>query len=73
VSDPTVDQAASHRGKITLGAVVFAGLICLDVLEYIVAQTAQQVLVWMALLAVPQAALIAVFYMHVRQLRGRDR
>jgi len=72
VSEP-MDQAASLRRKMTLGAVVFGGLILLDMLEYIVAQTAQQVLVWMTILAIPQAALIAVFYMHLRQLRGGDR
>ena len=69
----TETTAPARRGKMRLGAVVFAGLILLDAVEYIVATTAQQVLLWMIVLALPQAILIAWFYMHVRQLRGGDR
>lgn len=60
------------RGKMLMGAVVFAALIVLDTIEYVVAITAGQVLLWMTLLALPQAGLIAWFYMHLHQLRGGD-
>lgn len=60
------------RRKMLIGGAVFAALIVLDTVEFIVAITAGQVLLWMALLALPQALLIAWFYMHVRQLRGGD-
>jgi cytochrome c oxidase subunit IV len=61
------------RGKMLLGTVVFAGLILLDTVEFLVAITAEQVLLWMTLLALPQAGLIVWFYMHVHQLRGGER
>lgn len=60
---------ARVRGKMRLGAWVFAGLLALDAFEYMIAQTADQVLLWMALLAFPQALLIVRFYMHVKQLK----
>jgi hypothetical protein len=51
------------------GSYVFAALIGLDVVEYIVAINAKHVLVWMTLLAMPQVWLIARFFMHYPQLR----
>lgn len=65
--------APTLRGRMQLGTVVFAGLILLDTVELVVAITAGQVLLWMTLLALPQAGLIAWFYMHAHQLRGGER
>lgn len=57
-----------RRSAMTLGAVVFVALIALDVIEFVVAQVASQLLLWMAILAIPQAGLILWFYMHLPQL-----
>ncbi len=62
----------AERTKMRLGAQVFVGLVLLDVVEYLVATTVQRTLVWLVLLALPQAWLIVRFYMHVRQLRGEE-
>lgn len=63
------DLGVRKRRAMRFGAAVFAGLIVLDTVEYLVAQVAGQLLLWMTILALPQVVLIAVFYMHVRQLR----
>ena len=55
--------------RLTAGWLVYAGLMILDGIEYLVAVNARQVTFWMVLLAAPQAWLIARFYMHSRQLR----
>lgn len=57
-----------RRSAMTLGTVVFVALIVLDSIEFVVAQVANQLLLWMTLLAIPQAGLILWFYMHLRQL-----
>ncbi len=57
-----------RRGAMALGTAVFIGLIVLDTIEFVVARFADQLLLWMTLLALPQAGLILWFYMHVRQL-----
>lgn len=57
-----------RRSAMTLGSVVFVALIVLDSIEFVVAQVANQLLLWMTLLAIPQAGLIMWFYMHLRQL-----
>jgi len=68
------ELAAARRSKMLIGALVFAALIVLDAIEYVVAQVADQRLLWMSLLAIPQAGLIVWFYMHVHQLSsGRGR
>ena len=56
-----------------IGVTVFVSLIVLDLTEFLVSQVADQLLLWMTLLAVPQAVLIAVFYMHIRQLWQEER
>jgi cytochrome c oxidase subunit IV len=65
------ELAAARRRKMSIGTAVFAALIVLDGVEYIVAQVADQTLLWMGMLAIPQAGLIVWFYMHVHQLSGR--
>lgn len=60
-----------RRGAMALGTAVFVALIVLDGIEFLVAQFAGQLLLWMALLAIPQAILIAWFYMHLGQLWRR--
>lgn len=57
-----------RRSAMTLGRVVFVALIVLDSIEFVVSQVARQLLLWMTLLAIPQAGLILWFYMHLRQL-----
>lgn len=57
-----------RRSAMTLGTAVFVALIVLDSIEFVVAQVASQLLLWMALLAIPQAGLILWFYMHLGQL-----
>lgn len=57
-----------RRSAMALGTAVFVALIVLDAIEFAVSQVANQLLLWMALLAIPQAGLILWFYMHVRQL-----
>ncbi len=60
--------------RLFVGELVIAALFVLDALEYVVAVNADQTVLWMALLATPQAWLIFRFYMHGRQLRrgGED-
>lgn len=57
---------------IRLGVKVLAGLVALDIAEYVVAVTMDHVLIPMIVLALPQAWLILRFYMHVRQLRHAE-
>lgn len=61
-----------RRRAMTLGTAVFVGLIVLDAIEFTVAQLARQLLLWLTLLAIPQAGLIAWFYMHARQLWRKE-
>lgn len=63
---------ARRRAKMRIGSLVFAALIVLDLIEYAVAQVAGHLLLWMTLLAIPQAGLIVLFYMHFRQLWRED-
>jgi hypothetical protein len=74
--EPTVEERRSledrRRTKMTIGVAVFASLIVLDLTEFLVSQVAGQLLLWMSLLAIPQAVLIAIFYMHIRQLWRED-
>jgi heme/copper-type cytochrome/quinol oxidase subunit 4 len=67
-----VGTSERKRSAMTLGAVVYVGLIVLDAIEFVVAQVARQTLLWMALLAIPQAGLILWFYMHLGQLRREE-
>ncbi len=73
---PTVEGRraleARRRTKMAIGVAVFVTLIVLDLTEFLVSQVADQLLLWMSLLAIPQAVLIAFFYMHIRQLRRED-
>lgn len=62
------DTYERRRRAMTLGTVVFVALIVLDTIEFVVSQVASQLLLWMALLAIPQAGLILWFYMHLGQL-----
>ncbi len=64
----TPETYERRRSAMALGTAVFVGLIVLDSIEFVVAQVADQLLLWMTLLAVPQALLILWFYMHLRQL-----
>ncbi len=64
----TPETHERRRSAMALGTAVFVGLIVLDSIEFVVAQVADQLLLWMTLLAVPQALLILWFYMHLRQL-----
>jgi len=61
-----------QRRAMRLGTVVFVALIVLDAIEFVVSQVASQLLLWMALLAIPQAGLILWFYMHLGQLRREE-
>lgn len=74
--EPTVEERRSlearRRTKMALGVAVFVSLIVLDLTEFLVSQVAGQLLLWMSLLAIPQAVLIAIFYMHIRQLWRED-
>ncbi|GBC86325.1 hypothetical protein HRbin12_00312 [bacterium HR12] len=62
------ETVQGRRSAMALGTAVFVALIVLDAIEFVVAQVAGQLLLWMTLLAIPQAALILWFYMHIRQL-----
>lgn len=57
-----------RRSAMALGTAVFVALIVLDSIEFVVSQVANQLLLWMTLLAIPQAGLIVWFYMHLGQL-----
>lgn len=61
--------------RLFVGELVIVALFVLDAIEYMVAVNAGQTVLWMALLAIPQAWLIVRFYMHGQQLRrgGEDR
>ncbi|GIU98821.1 MAG: hypothetical protein KatS3mg014_0437 [Actinomycetota bacterium] len=62
------ETVQGRRSAMALGTAVFVALIVLDAIEFVVAQVAGQLLLWMTLLAIPQAVLILWFYMHIRQL-----
>jgi heme/copper-type cytochrome/quinol oxidase subunit 4 len=66
------DTYERRRRAMRLGTVVFVALIVLDTIEFVVSQVASQLLLWMALLAIPQAGLILWFYMHLGQLRREE-
>jgi cytochrome c oxidase subunit IV len=69
--DPAARELAElRRHKLLIGSLVFAALMVLDTIEYVVALLAEMRLLWMTILAVPQIGLIAWFYMHVYQLTG---
>lgn len=58
------------RRKMRLGSIVFAGLLVLEVVEFVVGITMKTgALIPMILLGIPSGWLILRFYMHVRQLR----
>jgi hypothetical protein len=61
-----------RRRAMALGTAVFVALIVLDAIEFLIALVADQLLLWMTMLALPQAALIAWFYMHLPQLWRKE-
>jgi heme/copper-type cytochrome/quinol oxidase subunit 4 len=72
MSAPGADTYERARRAMALGTAVFVALIVLDTIEFAVSQLASQLLLWMALLAIPQAGLILWFYMHLGQLWRRE-
>lgn len=59
-----------YRRKVRLGVRVFAGLLALDVLEYVVGVSMRTgSTLPLAILALPTAWLIMRYYMHIQQVR----
>ncbi len=55
--------------KVRLGVVIFAVLLIIEAVEYVVGSTMTSGALWiLVVLAVPGAGLIAYYYMHIRQL-----
>ncbi len=57
------------RRKLRLGAQVFAVLVALEIVEYLVGTTVDGALVPLAVLALVAAWPIVRYYMHIEQLR----
>lgn len=59
---------AFERGRRRIGWAVFWALVVLTVIEYLIAVNLSKVLLWMIPLAIAKAALIVVYFMHIREL-----
>ncbi len=62
-------KGSAWSAKVRLGLVIFAVLLVIEALEYVVGVTMSEGALWILVaLAVPGAGLIVYYYMHIRQL-----
>lgn len=65
---PSQTDLKFERGRRRIGWAVFWGLLVLTVIEYLIAVNLSKVLLWMIPLAIVKAALIVIYFMHIREL-----
>lgn len=61
-----------ERGRRRVGWAVFFALAVLTAIEYVIAVNFTRVLLWMIPLALGKAALIVIYFMHIRELWHED-
>ncbi|RIK09945.1 MAG: hypothetical protein DCC49_04990 [Acidobacteria bacterium] len=68
MTTPSQADIAFERGRRRIGWAVFSALAVLTVVEYLMAVNLSKVLLWMIPMAIAKAALIVIYFMHIREL-----